>query len=103
MFGEILLCEFPLTSGAPGKTRPALLLFDLGTDALIARVTSVARHGLLDVTLEDWRAAGLLRPSVARLDRLVTAERSVFRRQLGVLSARDADAVRDRWNKHMTL
>jgi mRNA-degrading endonuclease toxin of MazEF toxin-antitoxin module len=103
MFGEIVLCEFPLTSGAPGKLRPALLLFDLGPDALIARVTSALRQGLLDVTLEDWRTAGLLRPSVARLDRLVTAERRVFRCQLGVLSARDAEAVRDRWNKHMRL
>jgi mRNA interferase MazF len=97
MFGEIYLCEFPLTSGAPGKIRPALLLFDLGPDALIARVTSVPRGGPLDVTLQEWQVAGLLRPSVARLDRLVTAERSVFRRRLGVLSTRDADAVRECW------
>ena len=103
MFGEIFLCEFPLTSGAPGKIRPALLMFDLGPDALIARVTSVARGGPLDVTLQEWRAAGLLKPSVARLDRLVTAERSIFRRRLGVLSARDAGAVRECWNRQMRL
>jgi len=103
MFGEIFLCEFPLTSGVQGKVRPALLLFDLGPDALVARVTSVPRGGLLDVPLKEWQVAGLLKPSVARLDRLVTAERSIFLRRLGVLSSRDADAVRECWNKHMRL
>ncbi len=103
MFGEIFLCQFPLTSGMQGKLRPALLLFELGPDALIARVTSVLRGGQLDVRLIEWQAAGLLKPSVARLDRLVTAERSVFRRRLGVLSTQDANAVRECWNKHMRL
>ena len=40
MFGEIFLCEFPFTSGAAGKVRPALILFDLKTDVLICRITS---------------------------------------------------------------
>ena len=103
MFGEVFLCEFPFTSGASSKIRPALVLFDLDLDALVCRVTSVARSGALDVPLADWQAAGLLRASVARLDRLVTAERSVFRRRLGVLSNREAEAVRERWNVHMRL
>lgn len=104
MFGEVFLCQFPFTSGAVSKVRPALVLFDLGPDALICRVTSVLRNGLLDVALTDWRAAGLLKPSVARLDRLVTAERSVvFLRRLGALSAADQLAVRTAWNGHMRL
>ncbi len=104
MFGEIFLCQFPFTSGATSKVRPALVLFDLGPDALICRVTSVVRSGALDVMLADWRVAGLLKPSVARLDRLVTAERSViFLRQLGVLGTADQTAVRTAWNSHMRL
>lgn len=86
------------------KVRPALVLFDLGLDALICRVTSIQRTGPLDVTLTDWQAAGLLKPSVARLDRLVTAERSaVFLRRLGVLSVADQTAVRAAWNGLMRL
>jgi len=85
MFGEIFICQFPFTSGAVSKIRPALFLFDVGQDAIICRVTSVHRNGLLDVVLTDWQAAGLLKPSVARLDRIVTAEKSVFVRRLGVL------------------
>jgi mRNA-degrading endonuclease toxin of MazEF toxin-antitoxin module len=103
MFGEVFLCEFPFTSGSSSKIRPALVLFDLDQDALICRVTSVVRTGPLDTPIVDWQACGLLRPSVARLDRLVTAERSVFRRRLGVLSGRDIDAVREKWNRHMRL
>lgn len=103
MFGDIYLCQFPFTSGLASKVRPALVLFDLGEDAVICRVTSVMRAGERDVTLYDWQATGLLKPSVARLDRIVTAEKTVFLRRLGVLSAADQDAVRRVWNACMML
>jgi mRNA interferase MazF len=103
MFGEVFICLFPFTSGAAGKVRPALVLFDLAQDAIICRVTSVLRTGPLDVTLNDWQAAGLLKPSVACLDRIVTAEKTVFLRRLGVLSAADMQAVRNTWNQRMRL
>jgi mRNA-degrading endonuclease toxin of MazEF toxin-antitoxin module len=103
MFGEVFICQFPFTSGATSKLRPALVLFDLQDDAIICRITSAMRTGLLDVALKDWRTAGLLRPSVARLDRIVTAEKTVFARRLGSLSSADAEAVRRTWNQHMRL
>ncbi len=103
MFGEIFICEFPFTSGAVSKIRPALVLFDLQQDVVICRVTSVHHDGLLDVALSDWEAAGLLRPSFARLDRIVTAEMSILVRRLGVLSAKDLEFVRSTWNRHMRL
>jgi mRNA-degrading endonuclease toxin of MazEF toxin-antitoxin module len=46
---------------------------------------------------------GLAKPSVARLDRLVTAEKTILRRRLGMLSARDQAAIRATWNEHMRL
>lgn len=79
------------------------MLFDLQQDAVICRVTSVSRTGTLDVTLHDWKADGLLEPSVARLDRLVTAEKTIFLRRLGVFGAGDLASVRDSWNRQMTL
>ena len=79
------------------------MLFDLAQDAIICRVTSVHRTGPLDITLQDWHPAGLLKPSVARIDRLVTAEKSIFLRRLGVLSAADLAAVRNAWNSGMKL
>jgi mRNA interferase MazF len=103
VFGEVFVARFPYTSGELSKPRPVLVLFDLGADALICRITSVAREGTLDVALRDWRQAGLALPFVARLDRIVTAEKGVLRRRLGQLSANDQAAVRATWNEHMRL
>jgi len=103
MFGDVFICEFPFTSGAASKIRPALVLFDLQQDAIVCRITSVLRTGPLDVRLNDWRTAGLLKPSIARLDRIVSAEKAVFLRRLGALSTPDLDAVRHAWNQHMKL
>ncbi|MBM3880553.1 MAG: type II toxin-antitoxin system PemK/MazF family toxin [Verrucomicrobia bacterium] len=103
MFGEVFICQFPFTSGATSKLRPALVLFDLRQDAIVCRITSVLHAGPLDVPLTDWQAAGLLKPSVARLDRLVTAERTVFARRLGALTADDLQRVRIVWNQRMRL
>ena len=101
MFGDIFIAQFPFTSGAVSKPRPALVLFDLQADVLICRITSATRTGLLDISLRDWQQAGLVLPSVARLDRLVTAERTTLRRHLGRLSDADQAAVRAAWNQHM--
>ena len=103
MFGEVFICQFPFTSGQVSKVRPALVLIDLQQDAIICRVTSVLRTGPFDVPLKDWQAAGLLKASVARLDRIVTAERTVFIRRLGVLSSADGETVRTTWNQRMRL
>ena len=103
MFGEIFICQFPFTSGAFSKARPVLVLFDLGVDAVICRITSAPHAGPGDVTLRDWASEGLAKPSVARLDRLVTAEKSILGRRLGRLSAADEPAIRATWNQHLKL
>ncbi len=103
MFGEVFLCEFPFTSGGTSKIRPALVLFDLQRDVIICRVTSVLHSGPLDVLLNDWAAAGLLKPSVARVDRIITAQKGIFLRRLGVLSASDKERVKNTWNTRMKL
>jgi mRNA interferase MazF len=102
-FGDIFICRFPFTSGAISKPRPALVLFDLGSDVVICRLTSVQRTGRLEIRISDWSAAGLAKRSVARLNRLVTAEKSLLRTRLGELSVSDQDAIRVAWNNHMTL
>ena len=103
MFGEIFICQFPFTSGAISKPRPVLVLFDLQQDALVCRVTSVLRTGPLDVMLSGWAKAGLAKPSVARLDRIVSVEKGLLQRRLGILNESDQEAVRNVWNQHMRL
>jgi mRNA interferase MazF len=103
VFGEIFICQFPFTSGAFSKPRPVLVLVDLQQDVLICRVTSRSSTGPLDVILTEWKQAGLAKPSVARLDRLVTAEKTILGRRLGALSPADQLAIRKAWNQHMLL
>ena len=103
MFGEVFIIQFPFTSGAFSKPRPALVLFDLDQDALICRVTSVLRVAPLDVMITDWEHAGLAKPSVARIDRLVTAEKGLLGRRLGILSPADQSAIRAAWKRYMRL
>jgi mRNA interferase MazF len=102
-FGEIFICRFPFTSGQMSKPRPALVLFDLGHDAVICRITSVQHTGPLDVIVTNWAAAGLAKQSVIRLARLVTAEKSLLHARIGELTDSDKDAVRKIWNGKMTL
>lgn len=95
--------SFRLLSGAASKLRPALVLFDLPDDVIICRVTSIVYDGPYDVAINDWSSAGLLKPSVARLDRLLTAERRILLRKLGALSDSDTQTVRGTWNAAMRL
>jgi mRNA interferase MazF len=102
-FGEIFICRFPFTSGQVSKPRPALVLFDMGLDVVICRITSVQHSDPLDIAVADWTAAGLAKPSVIRLGRLVTAEKSLLQTRVGELSTADKDAVRKIWSANMTL
>jgi hypothetical protein len=55
------------------------------------------------VSITEWRAAGLIKASYAKLDRIITAEKSVFMKKLGHLSDTNLAAVRDCWNAGMRL
>jgi mRNA interferase MazF len=92
-FGDVYVCRFPFTSSTFSKPRPVLVLFDLGADVMICRITSVPYFGPLDIQLCNWSAVGLEKPSVARLNRVVTAEKSLLKRYLGKLAASDAAAI----------
>jgi mRNA interferase MazF len=102
-FGDVYICRFPFTSGDFSKPRPALVLVDVGADAVICRLTSAAPRGPLDLSIVDWKLAGLAKPTIARLDRLVTAEKSILQVRLGELSDQDRSAIRAAWNSAMRL
>ena len=102
-FGEIFISRFPFTSGEFSKPRPVLVLFDCEQDVLICRVTSVAYSGKLDIEIKQWKEGGLEKPSFVRLNRLVTAEKSLLTKKLGMLTPADAATVKAIWNQQMRL
>lgn len=93
--GDVVLLAFPFTDGIRQKQRPALILLDTGDpDIVAARITSQPHTTTFDVPLSNYSEAGLLLPSVVRLHKLATLEKSTVSRCLGHLSARDWASVR---------
>ena len=88
--GEVVLLAFPYANQRDVKRRPALVLLDTGNgDVVVARVTSRQVQTEYDVELIEWRQAGLLLPSVVRLHKLATLQKTLVERRLGVLTTKD--------------
>lgn len=88
--GDLILLAFPVSDQTESKQRPALVVFDGGdADVIVARVTTQLYHTPFDVAVSDWQSAGLLAPSVIRLHKLATLEKTLIRRILGQLQRHD--------------
>ena len=98
-FGDIVLVPFPFTSQAASKRRPAVIVSSEAyhrerPDVVMMAVTSQLRPGQLfgEVWLDDWRSAGLLKPSAVK-PVLATLEQSMVIRRLGTLLVGDQQAL----------
>jgi hypothetical protein len=58
---------------------------------------------MFDLSIADWQTSGLAKPTVARLDRLVTVEKSLLHVRLGELSVADKSTIRAKWNAELQL
>lgn len=95
--GDIVLLTFPFTDGIGAKKRPAMVVLDTNDgDILVARVTSKLSNTIYDVTLQDWKAAGLLLPSCVRLHKMATLETKLIEKKLGKLSPADLKIVKEK-------
>jgi mRNA interferase MazF len=84
--GDLLLTEFPFVGGKLTKKRPALVLLDAGdADLVLARVTTQPHNTSHDVNIVHWKACGLRAPSVIRLHKIITSEKTQVIRLLGTL------------------
>lgn len=93
--GEIVLLAFPYADLRGVKRRPALVLLDTGNgDVVVARVTSQQVQTMYDMRLIEWKHAGLLLPSVVRLHKLATLQKTLVERRLGVLTTKDSSRVK---------
>jgi mRNA interferase MazF len=92
--GEVVLVSFPFTMGQQAKNRPALVLLDTGdSDVLVARITSQVHTTVWDVAVSDWQFAKLLVPSVIRLHKVATIEKTKIARRIGRLEPIDHSRV----------
>ena len=93
--GELVLIPFPQADLSPGKLRPALVIAESPgnhDDFLLALVTSRLYQAVPDfdeiITTDDpdYGTSRLKRPSVVRLGRLATVERTTIVARLGRIS-----------------
>jgi mRNA interferase MazF len=98
---DLVLVPFPFTDLTTTKQRPCLILSafqpkGLDEHFVVAMVTSNLA-GLIfpgDTRLTKWSEAGLPKPSIVRLAKVVTVERSLIRRTLGSLQGGDRQSIR---------
>ena len=98
--GALVIVDFPGVTGI--KRRPAVILSSPlyhreRPDVILGIITSQidSATAASDYLLQNWKAAGLHRPSVFRAF-LVTLPRSAITARLGNLSETDWQAVRER-------
>jgi mRNA interferase MazF len=92
---DVILVHFPFTSLRASKKRPAVVISKPDFSERNGDVVLMALTGVNQVdapALEDWKAAGLIKPTwVTPL--LATLDREIVERRLGRLSSRDCRKV----------
>jgi mRNA interferase MazF len=99
-FGDIVLVPFPFTDQSTTKRRPAVVISSPAyhrqrPDLIIMAVTSQrpTTDSVGEVVVEDWRGAGLLKPSVLK-PVLTTIDPVLIVKRLGRLTASDQAFLR---------
>ena len=100
-FGDVVLVSFPFTDQSASKQRPAVVISSAAyhrarPDLIIMAITSQPRPvvGLGEVVVQDWQAAGLIKPSVVK-PVIATIEQRLVRKSLGSLSSSDQQRLRE--------
>lgn len=98
-FGDVVLVDFPFTNLQTTKKRPAVIISrqhyqQTRPDVILMAVTSQIRQPLItgEALLQDWRAAGLVKPSVLK-PLVATLEQSRIVKVLGKLSVADREGL----------
>lgn len=94
-FGDVVLVPFPFTDQSGAKKRPAVIVsgsaYNAGRrDLVIMAITSQVRQPLrfAEALVNDWQAAGLIKPSVLK-PVFTTIEQGLVVRTMGKLSGSD--------------
>ncbi len=93
--GDILLVPVVFSDGSGHKKRPVVIVFDGGdADLLVAPVTSQAARSSRDVPVDNWQGAGLRLPSIVRIEKLATVEKTTIVKKMGRLAPDDWGKVK---------
>lgn len=92
--GDIILIPFPFTDLSGTKTRPALVLVSNELDVVLAFITTQTKwQEQWDLLLEPSITNGIKTPSLVRLGKLATLDKTMAIGRLGSLSYEDLSAL----------
>lgn len=97
--GSVVIIQFPFSDLSGSKKRPALIVADWGSDdVILAQITSVAYKDsyAIDLNDKDFLNGSLKRESYIRPNKLFTADKSTFLRNIGTLNTDTIEKVTDR-------
>lgn len=94
VFGDIVLLKFPFTDGKSFKRRPALVIndFDDG-DIIVCRITGQIYKTQNDFYLPNWKDVGLKLPSVVRIHKIASLDKSMVETIMGKLDESSKTAI----------
>lgn len=100
-FGDIILVPFPFTDQTTSKKRPAVVISSstyntARPDLIIMAVTSQIKPTTIigEVIIQDWQAAGLLKPSAIK-PVITTIEKTLVIKAMGRLIEDDQKALQE--------
>lgn len=94
-FGDVVLLKFPYTNGLTYKKRPALLINDSRDgDIIVCRITSQLYDSEYDVIIRNWQKSGLRLPSVIRVHKIATIEKSMIEEVMGKIDESVMEVVK---------
>lgn len=99
---DVVLVPFPFSDKAAAKQRPCLVLASvrptrLPEHVVVCMMTSQT-NGLafpFDCAVVNTAKAGLPKPTIVRVSKLVTIDSTLIRKRLGSLATEDAEAVKE--------
>jgi len=106
--GDVVLIPFPFTDLTTFKQRPAVILSSgrfnrSGSDVVIVAITSHpessrVRH-TYRLTMAEQKAAGLPKPSIIKLGKIVTLDQRLIRKRIGTLSRETVKRIIEEFQK----
>jgi mRNA interferase MazF len=99
-----VVVNVPFTNHSGAKRRPALVVSAAAfhrklPDIIICPISSQPRYfgrsRAGDRPLQDWKTAGLRRPSTVRVSKILAVEKNLIARRLGKASAQDLRGVEE--------
>lgn len=97
--GDIVLLKFPYTDGQSYKRRPALLLNNSDDeDIIVCRITSKIYKSNFDILIKEWEQVGLKLPSVIRVHKIATLEKSLIELVIGKIDSSTRKIVKEKFD-----